>query len=189
MLQEPLPSVNSSVAVLFARSDSVYKSLPGCDVWDEFRNALNYSGYSPVVAHPPCRAWGRLKSFAKPREGEKDLAIFAVDSVRTFGGVLEHPAHSTLWKSVNLPRPGRGFDRFGGWSLSVNQFWFGHRAIKETWLYIVGVSPSCIPTIPLKLDCVPTTVERMGKRERESTPLLFAEWLLDLARRCGGFRA
>src|ERR1019366_1890829 len=32
------------VAVLFARSDSIYKMLPGLDVWDAERDALNWNG-------------------------------------------------------------------------------------------------------------------------------------------------
>lgn len=44
------------VAALFCRSDSVYKSMPGVDVFDLERDALTWSGGSPVVAHPLCRA-------------------------------------------------------------------------------------------------------------------------------------
>lgn len=36
------------IAVLFARADSVYKSLPDCDVWDADRNALLWPGGCPV---------------------------------------------------------------------------------------------------------------------------------------------
>ena len=35
------------ISVLFARSDSVYKALPGCDVWDQERNALFWPGGNP----------------------------------------------------------------------------------------------------------------------------------------------
>ena len=79
------------IAVLFARADSNYKQLPECDVWDAERDARNWPGGCQVVAHPPCRAWGRLRHFAKPRDDEKDLARFAVAQVRKWGGVLEHP--------------------------------------------------------------------------------------------------
>jgi hypothetical protein len=185
----------SQVAVLFARSDSNYKSIPGCDVWDAERDARKWPGGCPVVAHPPCRAWGRLRAFAKPRPDEKALALFAVEQVRKFGGVLEHPASSSLWAAAGLPRPGCGADVFGGWTLAINQSWFGHRAEKATWLYIVGVAPRSLPDFPLSLD-LPShviasssrskrlRVPECGKAEREHTPPQLANWLVGLADRC-----
>lgn len=181
-------------AVLFARCDSDYKTLD-CDVWDIERDARNYIGDAPVVAHPPCRAWGRMRKFAKPRPDEKDLAIFAVATVRRCGGVLEHPASSSLWKAANLPVPGEKADSFGGWTFPVVQFWFGHRAMKATWLYIVGVSPTGVPKIPLVLGDSPRVIAQnhnrksprrleLTDREREATPLDFAKWLLETARLC-----
>jgi hypothetical protein len=182
------------VAVLFARSDSVYKGLPGCDVWDIERDARNWQGGMPVIAHPPCRAWGRMRQFAKPREDEKALSLLAVEHVREFGGVLEHPAESSLWLAARLPRPGEFPDEHGGWTLEVEQFHFGHRAEKATWLYIVGVGPDEVPPIP-KRDGRPTHCIRPSKKgprlpsvpkpEREKTPADFATWLCMLASRCG----
>lgn len=94
-----------TVAVLFARADSCYKEMPECDVWDIDRDARKWAGGSPVVAHPPCRAWGRLRTFAKPRKGERLLATWSVRQVRKWGGVLEHPASSTLWPKAGRVRP------------------------------------------------------------------------------------
>jgi hypothetical protein len=191
------------VAVLFARADSVYKNLPGTDVYDIERDARSWSGGSPVVAHPPCRAWGRLRHFAKPRDDEKQLAFFAVDQIRAYGGVLEHPECSTLWPAAGLPEPGAR-DEFGGWTLPIHQYWFGHRAQKKTLLYIVGCEPHNLPDMPLRLgisDCVIRLDKRradgthirkgdadwrqpLGQAEREHTPPELAEWLLEVARRC-----
>jgi hypothetical protein len=181
------------VAVLFARSDSVYKGFDLADVYDIERDARNYSGNFPVVAHPPCRAWGRLRAFAKPCPDERDLALFAVNSVRRFGGVLEHPAGSTLWDDANLPRPG-ACDRFGGYTLPINQYDFGHRAKKSTWLYIVGCPLCKLPDLPIVLGSPSHVVGGSGickgnfgwrpevtKVEREHTPFDLASWLLDLA--------
>lgn len=179
-----------TIAVLFARPDSIYHQLDGADVWDINRDARRWPGGAPVVAHPPCRAWGRLRTFAKPRDDEKDLARFAVAMVRKYGGVLEHPAGSTLWADQNMPPPGTA-DESGGWTLGISQVEFGHRAEKKTLLYIVGVEPKGIPPLPLTLDYAPRVIstrsnrdprQEVTKREREATPLTLARWLLELAR-------
>lgn len=181
------------VAVLFARHDSVYKTMPGCDVWDEARDARTFTGGMPVVAHPPCRSWGRLRQFSKPVAGERDLALLAINQVRTNGGVLEHPESSTLWPTAGLPAPGK-FDAWGGWTMVIYQHAFGHRAEKATWLYIVGCAPADLPNMPLRLDkpthCIRPTksyprLPSVTKREREATPPPLAEWLCEVARRCG----
>lgn len=180
------------VAVLFARADSIYKTLPGCDVWDIERDARRWPGGCPVVTHPPCRAWGRLRHFANPRPDEKDLAIWAVEQVRKWGGVLEHPALSTLWPTMGLPLPGNDMDTFGGWTKPIYQYWFGHRAEKKTWLYIVGIGPQELPAYPLVLgepSHVVQSRKRVGSRphitkaEREHTPIELAKWLVALAQR------
>jgi len=186
-----------TVAVLFARADSNYKAMAGCDVWDAERDARRWPGGAPVVAHPPCRAWGALRHRAKPREDEKALAFFAVAQVRQFGGVLEHPAHSTLWPAAGLPQPGER-DEFGGWTLPISQSWWGHRAEKATWLYIVGCAPADLPPMPMVLGeashvittghglrkGMPQWRPSVTKAEREHTPPALAEWLRELARRC-----
>jgi len=184
------------IAVLFARADSVYKTLPGCDVWDIERDARNWPGGCPVVAHPPCRAWGQFAMFAKPRDDEKALAPWAIEQVRESGGVLEHPAGSKLWPELGLPAPGSR-DDWGGWTLPIHQHWWGHRAQKATKLYIVGCEPQDIPTVPYRMHepvYVIGDVGRAGKgkgnrpevskAEREHTPPDLACWLVELARRC-----
>lgn len=191
------------VSVLFARGDSVYKSLPGVDVWDAERDARLWPGGSPVVAHPPCRAWGQLRALANPRPDEKVLALFALEQVRKFGGVLEHPKNSTLWPVAGLPRPGQ-HDAQGGWTLPIFQSAWGHRAEKATFLYIVGCAPGDVPVMPLRLGdslCVCGTSGRrhdgsrlhkgdlgwrpeITKAEREHTPPALAAWLVELAGRC-----
>jgi len=169
-------------AALFVRADSVYRRL-GADCWDAERDATRYSGPAPIVAHPPCRAWGRYHHWAKPKPGERELSPMAVRMVRTFGGVLEHPRASRLWKLAGMPRPGE-FDAFGGWVLDVEQGDFGHRAPKPTRCYIVGCEPDEVPALPAQRALAFGRVELMGVREREATPEPFARWLLDLARVC-----
>lgn len=180
------------ISALFVRKDSIYKSL-GVDCWDIERDARLWPGGNSIIAHPPCRAWGSLSHFAKPREGEKELAILAVKWIREWGGVLEHPLRSKVWKECNLPTPGK-IDQFGGYSLSIDQFWWGHRAQKATLLYIVGCSQKELPPLPIRFDCVTHTIasvikkksgrrakQEVTKSEREHTPELFAKWLVEVA--------
>lgn len=189
-----------NVAVLFARKDSIYKQLPDADVWDIERNALTWPGGAPVVAHPPCRAWGRLRTFAKPRPGEKELALWSVDQIRMYGGVLEHPAGSLLWKEKPLPEPGQT-DAWGGWTLTVSQWWWGHKADKLTRLYICGANPAQLPAIPYCMGEATHVIAQsnrrqklrvrpeVSKKEREATPPDLAVWLMDVARICGRRKA
>lgn len=170
------------VAVLFARSDSVYFDLV-FDVWDAGRDARGYGGPWPVVAHPPCRAWGRLAKLAKPRSDEAELAFYAVDFVRCFGGVIEHPYGSDLWPAAGLPKPG-AFDEYGGWTVLVDQGWWGHHAPKPTWLYVVGMPRHHLDGLPVEAMRRKGRTLAMQPADRERTPRLFAEFLVRLAGRC-----
>lgn len=76
------------VAVLFVTSKSVYRSFP-VECFDLARDALTFSGSDRVICHPPCRAWGRYHHVAKPRPGEADLALWALELVRRNGGPSE----------------------------------------------------------------------------------------------------
>lgn len=158
-----------TVAALYVQDRSIYASIPGVELYDLKRDARTYVGPYPVVAHPPCRAWGKFKAFAKPREGERELAFHAIEQVQRYGGVLEHPVGSTLFAEAGIPASAL-------WR--VNQCDWGHRALKPTWLYLVGCSPPQDippPGVPM------TTVERMCRQERERTPAAFARMLVTLA--------
>lgn len=137
------------IAALFVETNGVYYCLPEVDTWDEVRDARNYAGPWPVVAHPPCARWSRLAGFVEYRFGYKrgdDGGCFAaaLAAVREYGGVMEHPAYSDAWSTFGLPSPpaGGGWQRgmCGGWSCHVEQIRYGHGARKQTWLYAYGVS-------------------------------------------------
>lgn len=180
-----------NVAVLFARKDSIYKQFNNCDVYDIYRDARNFQGGIPIIAHPPCRAWGQLSHLAKPTPGEKELAAWAVWKIRENGGILEHPLYSKLWKFLNLPK-GAQIDSFGGFSVYIDQFWFGHKASKPTLLYICGIPPCELPNYSLRFE-LPThlltqwnsprgkRLPEVSKAEREHTPIYLAEWLINTA--------
>lgn len=179
---------------MFVRQNSIYKKLIA-DCYDSNRDAMTYSNKNPVICHPPCRAWGRLKYFAKPRIGEKDLALWSIDLIRTNGGVLEHPLSSSLWHEKEIPLKG-GVDSFGGFCISLNQSWFGHRAEKKTIVYICGCNIKDVPRLPLNFDSIdyvistklrkshPLYRKGVSKAEREETPVKFALWLIQVAELC-----
>jgi hypothetical protein len=142
------------IAALFVQKNGVYWNLEDVDPWDEVRDARNYVGPWPVVAHPPCERWGRyywggptIARFGRPHfEKGDDNGCFdaALALVRRWGGVLEHPEGSSAWDAFGLIRPPRcgGWivaDWHGGWSCCVEQGAYGHRARKATWLYANGV--------------------------------------------------
>ncbi|MGE0451731.1 MAG: hypothetical protein AB7Q29_19310 [Vicinamibacterales bacterium] len=119
------------------------------DAWTQPRDARTYAGPYPVVAHPPCARWGRYwhgGPSAKVRRVKGDdegCFAAALDAVRRWGGVLEHPAASSAWDEFGLKCPPRvgGWivaDWQGGWTCCIDQGHYGHRAQKATWLYAVG---------------------------------------------------
>jgi hypothetical protein len=176
-----MTSKSSPVSALFVRGDSVYKAL-GVECWDEARDARTYSGPGPVVAHPPCRGWGRLRQFAKVRPDERSLAVLAVRFVREFGGVLEHPHGSSLWGACGLPRPSEARDAWGGFTLLLDQGWWGHPAPKPTWVYVCGVRPVAVPSMPVQARRAVGRTTHLDVADRERTPEPFARWLVSLAR-------
>ena len=165
----------------------------GLDCWDIERDARLWPGGNPCIAHPPCRAWGQLSQMAKPRPDEKELAIYSIEMIRKHGGVLEHPRGSRLWKHMNLPMPGQ-VDEYGGFTVCLDQFSFGHKAKKRSLIYICGCQLTDLPPIPICLDAVMYTVsskikkytgrrvkKEITKKEREETPIDFAKWLINVA--------
>lgn len=140
------------IAALYVENGGCYDGLPGVDAWTIDRDARLYDGPHPVVAHPPCKRWGKFwhGSPRKPHQFKKgdDGGCFAaaLASVRKWGGVLEHPADSAAWAAFRLVSPYRGsewiradwIDGGQGWTCHVEQGWYGHIARKETWLYAVA---------------------------------------------------
>jgi hypothetical protein len=194
--------------VLFALLDGPYAKVPNIELWDEKRDARLYDGPYPVVAHPPCERWGRYwhggPSARVRRVKGDDGGCFAsaLESVRRFGGVLEHPAASAAWEAFGLNKPPRvggwvNADFEGGWTCCVDQGKYGHRAQKATWLYAAKVE---LPILEwdkssggLRLDDgyhskeerrrkVRTGIcQRLSRRQRLETPIAFRDLLLAIA--------
>jgi len=203
------PSLTSAVAALYVLEDGPYVGLPGVDAWGVSRDARNYDGPHPVVAHPPCERWGRYwygGPSAKVRlQLGDDGGCFAaaLSAVNRWGGVLEHPEGSHAWKVFGLAIPPRG----GGWTSSgpgrwtccVEQGHYGHRARKATWLYVRsdrrprdlhwGSSEKRerlddgYHSAEERRRAVRTGIcQRLSHRERALTPLAFRDELLSIAR-------
>ena len=169
------------VAALYVEADGAYVGLPHVDAWDIGRDARQYAGPHPVVAHPPCQRWGRFwhGSTRKPHQFElgADEGCFAaaLAAVRHWGGVLEHPADSHAWSAFNLNRPPRegGWivaDFENGWTCCVSQGHYGHFAGKRTWLYAHGIA---LPEL------------RWGACEQRLHPTALAKYGYEKARRIG----
>ena len=131
-----------TVAALFVSSPGPYIGLPDVDAWDVSRDARRYAGPWPVVAHPPCARWCLLAGLVEARYGIRrgdDGGCFAaaLAAVRTWGGVLEHPAYTEAFHAYGLPAPASagGWQRVicGGWVAHVEQGHYGHQARKATW--------------------------------------------------------
>jgi hypothetical protein len=202
------------VAALYVEADGPYAGLQGVDAWSIERDARRYNGPHAVVAHPPCKRWGRYWSGGPSASVRRNLGddegcfAAALYAVRTFGGVIEHPAGSAACEWFGLPMPPRlgwGWskhaDKYGGRSCVVTQGRYGHRARKLTWLYAVLPAFPTMDTrdfVGVRLEDGFHTneerraarargvmpVKRLSQRERICTPVPFRDALLDMARSC-----
>jgi hypothetical protein len=206
-----------TVAALYCDPKGIYPHIPGVETWAwPWRDATKYEGPYPIVAHPPCGPWGRLRHLSK--RDRADLAPLALEQVRRWGGVLEHPAGSLLWSlhgddadpkkrgSQYMARPGEEPDCWGGYTVEVSQCDWGHVARKRTWLYLINVPHSALmtpePREPThwisggrgragkkaKTTPVPPGILVASAQQRRRTPPAFAEYLVSLARAAGAAR-
>lgn len=200
------------IAALFVMKDGPYFGIDGIVPYDEERNAFTYKGPHRVIAHPPCERWGRYWGGGPMLHGTKAQKLLGDDggcfahalwSVRTFGGVIEHPEASHAFHYYGLPIPSFNggwtypADRYGGRSACVAQGKYGHRAQKMTWLYGVdidfrelnwGRAPGMVR---IEEGChskaersrVAKAKARVSADERTATPIPFRNLLLKLVRK------
>ena len=193
-----------TVAALYIDPRGPYPKIPGVDCWDEERDARNYEGDDPIVAHPPCQLWGPFALVNYRRwGGEHNLPgndggcfAHAIHAVRTLGGVLEHPAQSKAWDAFKLMKPSTKIigwqSAWDGWVCEVWQSAYGHKARKRTWLFYCGDTPpedANWAREPGTHQCgfhdqrgKERNKPTVGKREASATPPAFAEYLVRLAR-------
>lgn len=177
------------VAALYVDPRGIYSGRDDVDVWDEVRDARYYRGPYPVVAHPPCKTWSMM-SLCRPeivRGMDGGCFQAALDAVRTYGGVLEHPAYSEAWRAFGLPYASRGgwTEAIGdpGYATEIDQARYGHPCNKRAWLYYCGPNPPA-----LRWGDAPFTGRKIhddgggGRDARSRTPPGLAEALLEMAR-------
>jgi hypothetical protein len=179
------------IAVLCAQPKSIYSQftqLTGennqpieVEIYDKKRDARNFPGGLAVVAHPPCRCWGRLKHMVKidsaAKLAEKDLGRFCAQAVINNGGVLEHPFDSGLFADMGLPSGGLANDK--GFTLEIPQRQFGHSMVKLTWLFFSRIRYEDIEPFKPALHGQPLKqIEHLSHKQREATPPRLAAWLL-----------
>lgn len=199
------------IAALYVEKDGPYFNIENVDAWDKERDARMYNGPFPVVAHPPCKRYGRywsggpstkIKRLKGDDNGCFDRALWAV---RNFGGVIEHPAASYAFSYYGLGRPTqshwvKSLDKVGS-ICQVAQGHYGHPAEKLTWLYVVGdyLPPlhwgRCINKKRLEEGFKNSgarkearakgiaPIKRISFREMVFTPSEFKEILIDIARK------
>lgn len=210
--EAPPPSAGRApqIAALYVMPKGPYSEVPDVDLWDESRDARRYLGPYPVVAHPPCERWGRYwfggpsTKVRKVKGDDNGCFASALDSVRCYGGILEHPAASAAWEAFGLAKPPRAggwvkADEFGGWTCCVDQKHYGHRAQKATWLYAVGCEfPELVwgkSSGGVRLDDGfhsaeerrrlrrhQGAIERLSKHQRTATPPAFRDLLIAIAK-------
>lgn len=176
-----------SIPVLFTSENTLYKYDSAFDCYGVDRNALTWSGSKPAIYHPPCRLFSKMKAFSSAGKCEKLFGYWSIMSVRKFGGIVEHPKSSDLWKEMECDLTGN-VDKYGGFLISVNLNWFGFPAKKETLIYIVGCSRSDLPVCPYTLDAplyMIGTQRKNGKPElnknlRSQTPFLMIDWFKEI---------
>lgn len=122
------------IAALWIAHRSTYRTMPDdVECFGEERSALDYAGPWPIVAHPPCGPWGKYKARCKQ---SKEHGIAAMRFVHLFGGVVEQPLGSSLFREH-----GRG-----GVIEVIDQSDYGFEAQKRTLLYwvrpVFGANPA-----------------------------------------------
>lgn len=184
------------IAALFVQRGGVYYDLPDVDPWDEERDARLYPGPWPIVAHPPCARWGRYWNRGGHELGADDGCFAAaLEALKRWGGVLEHPEGSAAWRHFDLATPPRSggwinADFYGElWTCCVEQGAYGFRSSKKTWLLCSQVEPKILQWGKvLRHDLTPGRARRTGilqklsRRQRSATPLEFRDVLLSMAR-------
>jgi hypothetical protein len=170
------------IEVLCCARSTAYQAMPFTLIRRKTNSAWLTNGTCPVIAHPPCRFWSRSRSRAlgtlSERIEEMLTGLLCVREVLRRGGILEQPAHSRLFYVATLPIPAAAGQANDSWSMQVDQYHFGHRCSKPTWLWFCRIPQAQLPSPPLRLRANPIRkLDAITHGQRSSTPPDFAQWL------------
>lgn len=159
------------IAILCAATNSNYFniSIPGLelDIYDVNKCAYSFKFDCPVIAHPPCAQWSRLRNFSHYKPFEKYLAPFCKYAVDKCGGIMEHPSGSYYMRNF-VPRLS---------TYSINQSWFGYPGQKKTLLYFNRYKPI---QHPLSFNLPPVNnISSLSSNLRSLTSVSFNTWLIN----------
>lgn len=158
------------VTILCASLQGHYPSLGkkyDLDIYSESRSAYMCDLAAPVIAHPPCAQWSRLHKFAHKDEYIKGLGVWCFDKVKEFGGILEHPSGSHLFRFCGIPK---------NELISVDLHWWDFPARKRTYLWFNKCQPL---SYPLNFNAYKGKVSHnLTGESRSITPYAFNEWLI-----------
>ena len=117
------------VAALWVDQKGPYPAIDGVECWNRERDAVKYAGPWPIIAHPPCGPWGRYRANCK--QDRRD-GIIAMELVHRFGGVVEQPQTSRLFREHGQP-----FAEYTQFPLAL----FGFACLKPTTIYMWWLTP------------------------------------------------
>lgn len=153
------------IPILCVDKQSNYFKCPDADCYDAARDMHTYSGSSPVICHPPCRNFVKVRINVKFSQGELDIARRCYDLVQLYGGIIEQPKWSIMFDWLGI-KP----------TLCIDQSWFGLNYSKQTWLYFKDVKPL---RFPLSLDLPQKQQKSITSSMRSRQPLGLCHWLID----------
>lgn len=188
------------VAALYVLATGPYSKIAGVDCWDKERDANNYKGPHPVVAHPPCNRWGLFWAGNPLQERKRDFGddggsfSSAVSFVRKYGGVLEHPFTSYAFSEFGIKKPKAltgVWEPAGDWQgfvCYVEQGSYGNETRKPTILYanqrcdLRIISPTVVAGKNKLAAGKRDAWEKTNKTARMATPEKLRNLLVELAR-------
>lgn len=166
--------MKKDVAVLCAAKESNYYYIKGLDIYDIKRNAFNFNSSLPIICHPPCAQFGKLRGLSNYNKTHLDLADFCIEKLLINGGILEHPYNSNLIKKVIL--------NYNVIHLKTYLSYFGFDSPKPTSLLFFKNTFYHTSNLRINTFFIDSKFHKLAKKNRSETPILMCQYLVDCIR-------